>query len=405
MIVLAAALVLLALQEPPKVNARPSLFTLDSATLAANRERIRNWDPELSPVFDRLIKEADESLEQIPLSVMDKTGIPPSGDKHDYMSVGPYWWPDPTKPGGLPYIRRDGERNPESDGAKSDAPRWGRITAAVETLSLAYFFTGTEAYARHAVKLLRCWFIDFATRMNPNLNFGQGVPGRTEGRGAGIIESRRLTSVIDSIGLMQSSPFWSDSDAKSMRAWMRDYLKWLQTSKNGLEEKRATNNHGTFYDVHVVTLALFTGQDSLARNVLELAKSSRIASQIRPDGSQPREIGRTRSFSYSVFNLRAFMELARLGEHAGVNLWSYVPRTGGGIRRALDYLAPYADSARMWPHRQITPVDRAALLAPLLTGYAKYGDEKYTSLIAMLPRESTESARIRLMTSVTLRPR
>jgi hypothetical protein len=29
------------------------------------------------------------------------------------MSLAPYWWPDPKSPNGLPYIRRDGERNPE----------------------------------------------------------------------------------------------------------------------------------------------------------------------------------------------------------------------------------------------------------------------------------------------------
>ena len=28
-------------------------------------------------------------------------------------SVGPYWWPDPSKPDGLPYIRKDGHKNPE----------------------------------------------------------------------------------------------------------------------------------------------------------------------------------------------------------------------------------------------------------------------------------------------------
>ena len=55
------------------------------------------------------VPSGDLSLSDGPWSVMDKQHVPPSGDKHDYMSLGPYWWPDPDKPDGLPYIRRDGE--------------------------------------------------------------------------------------------------------------------------------------------------------------------------------------------------------------------------------------------------------------------------------------------------------
>ena len=69
------------------------------------------------------------------------------------MSLGPYWWPDPNKPDGLPYIRRDGERNPEIS-SDYDAPRFGALTGAVTTLALAYYFSDDEKYAARAALLL-----------------------------------------------------------------------------------------------------------------------------------------------------------------------------------------------------------------------------------------------------------
>lgn len=319
-------------------TARPRVFILDAKQLA--------------PDLVKLEGDAQKALTSGPFSVTTKATTPPSGDKHDYMSQAPYFWPDPHRPNGLPYIRRDGERNPEINKI-SDHRVLDQMESAVETLALAYHSRRNEEYAAKAAALLRAFFLDPATRMNPNLQFAQAIPGINTGRGIGLIETRGLTRVVDAIGLLAGSKHWAPADQKGMEDWFSRFLQWMLESKNGRDEAAAKNNHGTFYDVQVVSFALFLGKTDLAKSVLETAKTKRIAVQIEPDGRQPLELVRTKAWSYSVGNLDGLMLLARLGENVRIDLWTYETRDGRSIRRALEFLEPFASGEKKWSYQQL----------------------------------------------------
>ena len=207
--------------------------------------------------------------------------------------------------------------------------------------------------------------------MNPNLQFAQAIPGVNTGRGIGLIETRGLVRVVDAIGLLSLSKSLSAADRKGLQDWFSKFLQWMLESKNGRDEAAAKNNHGTFYDVQVVSFALFLNRSDFARSVLEEARSKRIAIQIERDGRQPLELVRTKAWSYSVGNLDGLMLLARLGENVNVDLWNYETRDGRSIRKALEFLIPFYRGEKKWPYQQLGEW-QPQILSPLISRAASH---------------------------------
>jgi hypothetical protein len=367
----------------------PRVFLLDTQRLGEARERVRSGDAQIAAAWTALKREAETALSAGPFSVVHKAIAPPSGDKHDYLSQAPYWWPNPQTAGGLPYVRRDGERNAEIERI-TDHREMDQMVGAVERLALAAYLGGDEKYAVKAAQLLRAWFIDPETRMHPHLQYGQFIPGVNTGRGIGLIETRGLTRAVDAVGLLEQTGAWSAADGRALREWFGRFLDWMRESGHGRDEAAAGNNHGTYYDVQVASFALFVGRAGVARDILEGARAKRIAAQVEPDGRQPRELARTRSWSYSVMNVDGLTQLAVLGDRAGVDLWGYRTPDSRSIRAALLYLAPYALGEGKWPHPQISEWTPQALFPVLRRAALHYRDAEFARIMSNVPAPAAD---------------
>jgi len=160
---------------PPSPRSRQTLLVPGCFEQVCERARTGRLLPEEQPAFQRLILDAEEALLSRTESILEKLHEPPSGDRRDYFSLSVYFWPDPEKPDGLPYIPRDGEVNPEV--GDYDRPRFLKMARSVDTLALAFALTGDGRFAAKAAEWLRVWFINPETRMNPNMLFAQYIPG------------------------------------------------------------------------------------------------------------------------------------------------------------------------------------------------------------------------------------
>lgn len=315
----------------------------------------RESDPQVTAAYKALVARAEAAMRDPLYTVVDKRVLPPSGDRHDYLSVGPYWWPDPSKPDGIPFIRRDGEINPDRSSDKYDVSDLDAMSGDVETLALAYYFTGEARYAGRAASLLRTWFLDPKTRMNPNMNFAQAVPGRETGRAEGVIDTTRLQRVVDGIGLIGPSGKLSAAEQAGLEKWFGDYVDWMRSSPNGKAEDGAKNNHAMWFDAQAAQFALFARRPEVTKAIVDAFPARRIAPQFTPEGKLPQELTRTRSLHYSIYALLAAYDVAEMGNCIGADLWNYADPSGKGLRRTTDFLAGYRSDVARWPYKELRP--------------------------------------------------
>jgi len=294
----------------------------------------------------RVIKAANQYLKEQPITITASTSPRSAGGIHDFFSEGDYWWPDPTNPDG-PYIQRDGMTNPNNF---VDHRRYlMRVSVQVPALAAAWKLTKDERYAKQAVKHLRAWFIDEKTKMNPNLQYAQAIHGRFTGRGIGIIDTIHLVEVARAIEWLKDSRSFNTTDLGGVIQWFGDYLQWMTSSKNGIDERDAKNNHGTCWVMQVAAFALLVGRRDLVDYCRNRFKTVLVPNQIATDGSFPEELRRTKPYGYSLFNLDAMATICELLSTEKDNLWTFSTTDGRGISKALSYMYPYIKDKKSWP--------------------------------------------------------
>ncbi len=323
------------------------------------------------------LKNRREQLLKTPLEsvTFGKKVVAPSGDKRDYISVGIYWWPDPEKADGLPYIRRDGQVNPEWQ--NYDCAKSNRMYAAVRDIALLYYFTGDKELAAHGVKLLKVFFTDPETGMNPHLKYAQSIPGREDGRAIGIIDTYIWIDLVDSIAMLKDA--MTPEDYRALQQWFGKYLDWLRSDAMTWAFLKERNNITIAYYAQMTTYAVFSGKSEIG--VLTATQlRDMVGSYIRRDGIFPEEITRTKSWDYSIYALNILFSAIPTAKELGIDILSPDSESGKRTRAAVDYLCSFIDKPDEWPYEQLYGAININALGPILrkmyyfTGEAKYRD-------------------------------
>ena len=316
------------------------IFNAVTATAQQQRFEAASFDRQ------RVLRAANQYLSEAPITITASHSSRSAGGVHDFFSEGDYWWPDPQNPGG-PYIQRDGLSNPDNFVEHRRALM--RLSVQIPALAAAWKLTKDSRYAKHTARHLRAWFLDPSTRMNPNLQYAQAIHGRFTGRGIGIIDTIHLVEVARAIQSLEESSALSKTELDGIRQWFSDYLQWMTTSKNGIEEREAKNNHGTCWLMQVAAFAQLTGNGKLLDYCRDRFKNVIVPNQIAADGSFPQELRRTKPYGYSLFNLEAMAIVCEILSTPQDNLWTFQLADGRGMRKAISYMAPYIKDKKSWP--------------------------------------------------------
>ena len=349
---------------------------------------------------ERILKAASAALKLEPPTITKYRAKLSQGGTNDFYSNADYFWPDPAKPDGLPYINRDGQSNPDNFSQHRLAMR--ELRDAVATLAAAYKITGDDHYVVKGVELLQVFFLDPQTRMNPNLQFAQAVPGGSPGRSWGIIDGLHLIEIPPAIEAMQASPAFPPDVLAGVKQWFREMTGWMVTSGNGRAEAAAKNNHSVAYFLQLAVYSRFTGDENRLAECRRQFKEIFVPNQMAADGSFPAEINRTKPYGYSIFQLDNMAILCQVLSKPDEDLWGYRLPDGRGIALAMEFLYPYLADKSKWPHPPDTqawdgwPVRQPGLL---FAGLALHKPE-YLELWTRLPPDPT-NAEVRRNIAIT----
>lgn len=366
----------------------------DDSTSTAIMKRTETTALEVAKIdHDRILRQADQALSLRPPSITDAVATNSAGGLHDFFSQADYAWPNPKTASGLPFIGRDGESNPDTFTAHRMAMR--NMKDAVAALAAAYALTGDDKYVVKATTLLRVFFLDPSTRMNPSLQYAQAVLGQSTGNAYGVIDTLHLAELPVAVRFLEKSPAFPPEVDQGLKQWFADYTQWITTSTNGIHEMHNANNHSIACFVQLASFARFTGDTNMLAMSRQRFKQVLFPGQMAADGSFPRELRRTKPYGYSIFQADNLSILCRLLSSQDEDFWKFTLPDGRMPRNAVDFIYPYLADKNLWlanglgkdvMHWDDWPVRQPCLLF----AYVEFGDEKYFDLWKKLDADPTD---------------
>jgi hypothetical protein len=292
-----------------------------------------------------LIHKANEFLMSDPITISSFTATRSEGGRNDYFSEGPYWWPDPLNPDG-PYIRRDGYRNPQNFNQHHNAIT--RFVEQVSILTAAYVITKDKNYALTAQKHLVAWFINSETKMNPNFLYSQAIKGLYSGRGIGIIDGINFIHVANAVTILEKDKLLVGENLEAIKNWYGSMANWLVTHQYGKDEKANNNNHSTWWGAQVASYARLSGDKELVKVATEQFKEQ-LSIQMNANGGFPDELGRTKPFHYTNYNIEAWATLATIIQSKSFDPWKYKSKNGT-LLDAINFTFKYTKNPSSWSY-------------------------------------------------------
>jgi len=341
----------------------------------------------------RILQAAAKYVSEEPVTITAFPTKRSAGGLHDFYSQADYFWPNPSDPNG-PYINRDGQSNP--DNFDEHRKVMVRLSIQMPALTAAWLLTGDKRYAARACDHLRAWFVTPETRMNPNLQFAQAVQGVSTGRSYGIIDTLHLVEVARAASFL-TTRMMNAQEGYSVRDWFRTYLDWLSTSDPGKTERDAKNNHAMCWALQAAEFARLAGDDATRNEIYRRYREIQLPDQMAMDGSFPRELTRTKPYSYSIFNFDVVAGLCQSLKGLTPDPPDFQLADGRGLRKAAEFLYPFLKDKGAWKWaKDVEHFDALPVRSPglLFSGIA-FREQKYIDLWKTLNPDPTDKEIIR----------
>jgi hypothetical protein len=339
---------------------------LDQAQIDTIKTKVQAGEEPWATAYTKLMADAEAALVAEPFSIT-KNGGPDGG--HEFATDAPYCgW---SRVDGRQPDCRDGQINKQAD--RQDYSEAIAASRAVRDLGLAYVITDDTRYADQAVRIIRVWSIDPATRMAPMYTTKQSQ----------IELSITLPGMFYGADLLETYPDWPTEEQRAFQEWVAAIAESAKgwSSKNNFENWRVN---------FIAAAGAYLDNQALLDYAFDRYRSI-ISAQIDNEGRMVEELERSAGLGYSLYAINAMIQTAEIARHHNVDLYNYTTADGVGLKRAVDFHARYALAPEQWPYKQEAPLKPEDNLALFELAYAYWGEPAYLDVINRWGRPMQET--------------
>lgn len=332
---------------------------------------------------DRILAVAAEGLRAKPATITSFPSPLKKVDPHQYVSEDVEWF---RTDAGV-YERRPGLSNPAAFSQHRDA--LVRMNGIVAACVAAWRLTSDAKYAEYAMLHLRAWFLDAATRMEPNLDHAACTPQTQDGTYRGVEDTVMLAETVRAASFLCAyNGIATEAEASGLRKWFTDFTTWLNESKPGYIAREMKDRTAICWTLQAAEMARFTRNGALQLGCLHRFRDQ-LLRQMNLDGQFPLELHRKDAYASSIFTLDCLSMACEVVSTPMDRLWDFSLPDGRSMRSAIAWLYPSLDNRGTWKlpsdseHFTDWPVRQPSLL---LAGRA-YSRSEYIALWKRLPAE------------------
>jgi hypothetical protein len=139
-------------------------------------------------------------------------------------------------------------------------------------------------------------------------------------------------------------------DLDKIKKWFEDYTNWLTTSKNGIDEREQTNNHGAEWVLQVAAYSKLVNDKEKMDFCRKRFKEVLLPGQMAQDGSFPKELARTKPYSYSLFNLDVMTAICQILSDETDNLFRFTLPDGRSLKKGIEFMYPFIADKTKWKY-------------------------------------------------------
>ena len=202
----------------------------------------------------------------------------------------------------------------KTKGQKHNQEDFRSLVQNCTMLTLASYFSDDNSYADHAVSIIKEWFLDQNTKVNPSKVFTEATHR--------LLKTTYVYTLFDSLRLLRKKGRFSEDEWHGLQRWFTQVMEAMDQSARAWRLGYTSKDHiGLYYDIQYSSIAAFINNSTQMYKTIQ-DSIARLYEHVAPDGTLHNEITKKSCESNQIFALAGWQTMDRMASKLGIDLWN-----------------------------------------------------------------------------------